>query len=264
MESYFVQLIDPVALPIGPLAVRWYGLAYLAGFLVAWRMLATCAAEDTRYPAALDMANFFTYAVFGAVLGGRLGEVLFYRTAFYLSHPLEFLAVWQGGMASHGGMIGVRAGSLLFARRFGVSLPLLLDDVALAATPGLCFGRLANFVNSEMLGKATDVPWAVVFPVHDLVPRHPVQLYQALTEGPILFAALWIGRRLGLMPGVRVALFLFTYGALRFVTEFYRMVDADYLGYQFGFTNGQQLSLVMMAMGLGLGAALHLRRWPGR
>lgn len=244
--------IDPVAVQIGPLAVRWYGLAYVAGILLGQRYAMRLADLDPVRPSRKDIDGLTGWLVIGVILGGRLGSVLFYNLAYYLEHPLEILAIWHGGMSFHGGLLGVTAALLLFSWRSRIP-PLALSDVVAVVVPiGLFFGRLANFINAELWGRPTDAPWGVVFPGQD-VARHPSQLYEAALEGVLLFAILFllaripsVRRRTGTLTGV----FLVGYGLSRITVEFFREPDA-HLGYlSGGATMGQLLSLPMVLVGL--------------
>ncbi|GMV55636.1 MAG: prolipoprotein diacylglyceryl transferase [Betaproteobacteria bacterium] len=246
---------DPVAIQLGPLAVRWYGLMYLLGFaLFAWlgRRRAAAAGLDAR---AIDDLLF--YGVVGVILGGRLGYVLFYKPAYYLAHPLEILAVWTGGMSFHGGFLGVLIAIGLYAHRTGRSWLALTDFIAPLVPLGLAAGRLGNFINGELPGRVTDVPWAMVFPQFDLLPRHPSQLYQFALEGLLLFALLWRYSARPRPNGAVSAVFLIGYGAFRFIAEFGREPDS-FLGLiAFGLSMGQWLSLPMIAAGLWLWQRAH-------
>lgn len=241
---------DPVAIQLGPLAVRWYGLMYLLGFgLFAWlgRRRAAAAGLDAR---AIDDLLF--YGVVGVILGGRLGYVLFYKPAYYLAHPLEIIAVWTGGMSFHGGFLGVLLAIGLYARRTARPWLALTDFIAPLVPLGLAAGRLGNFINGELPGRVTDVPWAMVFPQFDLLPRHPSQLYQFALEGLLLFALLWSYSARPRPTGAVSAVFLIGYGAFRFIAEFGREPDS-FLGLiAFGMSMGQWLSLPMIVAGLWL------------
>lgn len=247
--------IDPVAIQIGPFALRWYALAYIAGFVLGWRWCVMLAKRPPGLIGPDHFDNFLTWAVIGTILGGRLGFVLFYQPAYYLANPLDILKVWQGGMAFHGGFLGVVAAMIAYARRHGLSLLALSDLVAAAAPIGIFFGRLANFINGELWGRPSDAPWAVVFPRAGDVPRHPSQLYEAALEGLLLFiviAAAVLGFRALRRPGLATGLFLAGYGLGRIVAEFFREPDPQ-LGLLFaGATMGQLLSLPMLIGGVGL------------
>lgn len=254
--------IDPVALHIGPLpvlgelAIRWYSLAYIAGILLGWAYLAR---EHKRRPIpnlsrnALD--DMVTWAVIGIVGGGRLGYVLFYRPAYFLEHPGEILRLWQGGMSFHGGMLGTIAAFTLFAYRHHIRFFHLIDVIAPAATIGLLFGRIANFINGELWGRVTDVPWAVMFPGGGGLPRHPSQLYEGAMEGIVLFAILTYMMKMTNArdkPGLLGGAFITGYAIARLIAECFREPD-DFLGFFLGaVTMGQLLSLPMLAYGLYL------------
>lgn len=248
--------IDPIAIQIGPLAIRWYALAYLAGFILGWRYCMRLARQDSRPPRPQDLDDFLTWAVVGVILGGRIGYVLFYNLPYYAEHPLQALAIWRGGMSFHGGLVGVVTAIVLFARRRGFPVLALGDLVAAAAPIGLFFGRIANFVNGELFGRASDAPWAVVFPQGGPEPRHPSQLYEATLEGLVLFAVLYVlVHRPGTRdhPGLVTGTFFAGYGLARIAVEFFREPDPQ-LGFLLGghATMGQLLSLPMVALGLGL------------
>jgi phosphatidylglycerol:prolipoprotein diacylglycerol transferase len=246
--------IDPVLIEIGPFAIRWYALAYVVGIVLGWRYARGLAArgESPLTPVLLD--DFVTWAVVGIVLGGRLGYILFYDLARYLEHPLQMLALWHGGMSFHGGLLGMILAMALFARRHGLRFFHLTDPIAAATPIGLFLGRLANFVNGELYGRPTDVPWAMVFPRDDAqLPRHPSQLYEAGLEGILLFIFLFIAaRRFHALrrPGMESGLFLLGYSLCRIFAEQFRAPDIQ-LGYLIGgVTMGQILSLPMLAFGI--------------
>ncbi|MFQ5958798.1 MAG: prolipoprotein diacylglyceryl transferase [Alphaproteobacteria bacterium] len=247
--------IDPVLVEIGPFALRWYALAYIAGIVLAWRYIRALAARQQGGADARAIDDFVVWATLGVVFGGRLGYVFFYKPGYYLANPQEILFVWQGGMSFHGGMLGVAAALVLFARRRGLGLLSLSDLVACAAPIGLFFGRIANFVNGELWGRASDAPWAMVFPHAGPDPRHPSQLYEAALEGAVLFVVMLVLWRMAAVRdrrGFLTGAFLTGYGAFRFIVEFFREPDA-HLGFLFaGATMGQLLSLPMIAAGLWL------------
>lgn len=248
--------IDPVAIAIGPFAVRWYALAYITGILVGWRYCLWLARRRPVFFAPQAIDDFVLYATIGIVAGGRLGYVLFYNLQHFIDHPLEAFMIWQGGMSFHGGLIGVLTAILLFARRVGAPF-LAIGDIVAAATPiGLFFGRLANFVNGELFGRpAPEVPWAMVFPRGGPVPRHPSQLYEAALEGLVLFAILLLlARRAEIRerPGQVGGAFLVGYGIFRSLGELAREPDAHIGFLAFGATMGQLLSLPMIVAGLAL------------
>jgi phosphatidylglycerol:prolipoprotein diacylglycerol transferase len=248
--------IDPVLVQVGPFAIRWYALAYIVGLLIGWRYCLYLAGRPPRLVTRDQLDDFFLWATLGVVLGGRIGYVLFYQPGYFLEHPLDILFVWEGGMSFHGGLIGVILAMYLFARRRGIPFFALTDIVASATPIGLFFGRLANFVNGELFGRPTDVPWAMVFPNGGDQPRHPSQLYEAALEGVVLFLALFLLARFTRAlerPGLLSGVFLIGYGLSRFLVEFFREPDAQ-LGYLLGgtVTMGQILSLPMIALGLFL------------
>jgi phosphatidylglycerol:prolipoprotein diacylglycerol transferase len=243
---------DPIAISLGPLKIRWYGLMYLTGFAVGWwlgiRRIARGLAPVTR--AQLDDLLF--YAVLGVILGGRLGYVLFYKPEYYFAHPLEIFEVWHGGMSFHGGFLGVLVAMAYVARRFSVNWLDLMDFVAPLVPIGLAAGRLGNFINGELWGRVTDLPWGMVFPGAGPLPRQPSQLYEFALEGVALFVILWRFSSRKRPRGQVSALFLMGYGAFRFIAEFAREPDA-FLGLlALGLTMGQWLSLPMIVVGVAL------------
>jgi phosphatidylglycerol:prolipoprotein diacylglycerol transferase len=249
--------IDPIALQIGPVAIRWYALAYIAGILLGWRYAIVLCRREPNLVSPRQMDDFILWLTLGIVLGGRAGYVLFYNPLYYLQNPLQAFALWSGGMSFHGGLLGVLLAMYLFARKEKLPYFVLADVVAVCVPFGLFFGRVANFVNGELWGRVADVPWAFVFPAGGPLPRHPSQLYEAFLEGIVLFAALWLllrrgaRARAGLMSGT----FLAGYGLARFAVEFVREPDVQ-LGYlAFGLTMGQYLTLPMIAFGVYLAAS---------
>jgi len=246
---------DPVALSLGPLAIRWYGLMYLAGF-IAFLLLGRRRAAGQRWhgiaPGALDDLLF--YGVLGVIVGGRLGQVLFYEPGYYLAHPLEIAAVWKGGMSFHGGFLGVLVAMALWGRKTGKTFFQVTDFIAPLVPLGLMAGRIGNFINGELWGRVADatLPWAMVFPQVDNQPRHPSPLYQAAGEGLLLFAILWWFSGRQRPRGAVSGLFLIGYGALRFLAEFFREPDAGIFGHSYQISMGQWLSLPMVVVGLWL------------
>ncbi len=247
--------IDPVLFELGPIVVRWYALAYIAGLLLGMFQMRALAKRPPERIGERDVDDFLIWATLGVVLGGRLGYVLFYRPEYYFAEPLAILQVWQGGMSFHGGLLGVVAATVLFARRRGIPILVYGDLLACVAPIGLFFGRLANFINGELFGRASDVPWAMVFPRGGPLARHPSQLYEAALEGLVLFIVLAllhrsepIRRRTGFLTGV----FLAGYGLARAFSELFREPDS-YLGFLAGgLTMGQLLSFPLIAVGLYL------------
>lgn len=279
--------------PIGPeifsisvfgfeMALRWYALAYIVGILIGWRLAVMALKAPRLWPndtppmAPEKVEELLTWVILGIILGGRLGFVLFYQPAYYLAHPAEILMIWQGGMAFHGGLLGVILAGVIYCVRNGIRMAQIADMMALAAAPGLFLGRVANFINAELWGRPTDVPWAVAFPgqsaqacgqaLNELCGRHPSQLYEAGLEGLILGTALlWLVWRRGALktPGKITGLFLAGYGVARFIVEFFRQPDAQFqtvenpLGLAlhwngWGLTMGQMLSIPMILLGVFL------------
>jgi len=246
---------DPVAFSLGPLAVRWYGLMYLVGFAAAYFLgryrIKRGLSGRITLPILEDLLFF---VVLGVILGGRLGYVLFYKPAYYFQHPLEIFAVWQGGMAFHGGFLGVLVAIWYLARKHRLRWLEMADFVAPLIPLGLAAGRLGNFINGELYGRVTDVAWGMVFssPGAGALPRHPSQLYQFALEGVLLFAILWVFTARPRPVGAGSGLFLVGYGVLRFVAEFFREPD-DFLGFlALDLTMGQWLSVPMIAAGVFL------------
>ncbi len=246
--------IDPIAIQIGPVAIRWYALAYIAGIVLGWvyiRFLQKRKPLPNLGREALE--SMFTWAIIGIMAGGRLGYVLFYKPAHYLQHPVEIAYLWQGGMSFHGGLIGVILAFYLFARKYRIPFIALMDRIAAATPIGLFFGRMANFINGELYGRVTDHSFGMVFPHGGPLPRHPSQLYEAALEGIVLFCILWILIRFTRAlnyPGIIAGLFLIGYAISRIIVEFFREPDA-HLGFIVShITMGQLLSLPMIGVGL--------------
>ncbi|HMV64381.1 MAG TPA: prolipoprotein diacylglyceryl transferase [Zoogloea sp.] len=251
---------NPVALSIGPLDVRWYGLMYLTAFIL---FVALGRAHARRRPElgwdAQQIDDLLFYGVLGVILGGRLGYILFYKPAYYFSHPVEMFAVWQGGMAFHGGFLGVLIAVWLFARSHDRPWLAVTDFIAPLVPLGLAAGRLGNFINGELVGRVTDVPWAMIFPQVDMQPRHPSQLYQFTLEGVCLFVLLWVFSAKPRPRGLVSAVFLIGYGGFRILAEFGREPD-DFLGLlALNLSMGQWLSLPMIVIGIVM-AAIAVRR----
>ena len=252
-------VIDPVLVRLGPLAIRWYALAYIAGLIAGWWLIRRVVADERYWagkprPSAESVDDLLVYSALGAVIGGRLGNILFYDPGYYLHHPLEIFMLWRGGMAFHGGMLGVLVGVVLFSRRYKVPYFTVQDLACLVAPIGLFLGRLANFIKPELWGRPTDVPWAMVFPGSDGLPRHPSQLYEAALEGLANFAVLWLlTRRGGLQRrGLVTGAFGVCYGLARIVSEFYRDPDPDLEKLSHGLTMGMVLSAPMVVIGAAI------------
>ena len=248
--------IDPVLIQIGPFALRWYALAYIVGILAGWLYARALIRREHLWggPAPMtvtDFDDFILWVTLGVILGGRIGYVLFYNPAHFAQHPLEALQLWKGGMSFHGGFLGCVLAVILFARRRGLSI-LSLGDLTCAVAPiGLFLGRLANFINGELWGRPTDVPWAIIFPGGGLVPRHPSQLYEAALEGLLLLIVLALAIRAGALkrPGMILGAFMLGYGVFRSFAELFREPDPQ-LGFLWGgLTMGMLLSIPLMLVG---------------
>lgn len=251
--------IDPVALQLGPVAIHWYGLTYLAAFALFWffatRRLNHEPFVSVTGPGAWtrkDVEDMLFLGVLGVIVGGRLGYCLFYKPGYYLTHPLEIFFVWQGGMSFHGGMLGVIASQWWFARSRQKPVWQVLDFIAPCVPTGLAAGRVGNFINGELWGRQADasLPWAMVFPYAGNIPRHPSQVYQFLMEGLLLFIILWLYARKERKPAQVSAMFLIGYGAFRFIAEYFREPDAHLGVLAFNMTMGQWLCVPMIIGGV--------------
>ena len=259
-------VINPVLVEIGPFPIRWYALAYIAGLIGGWWLARRIVARESFWggrprPDAASLDDLLVYAALGVVIGGRLGYCLFYKPAYYLAHPLEILYVWQGGMSFHGGMLGVIVSQWWFARSRGKPFWQLMDLIAPCVPLGLAAGRVGNFINGELWGRAADpsLPWAMVFPQSgSAIARHPSQVYQFLLEGVLLFVVLWLYARRQRREGQVAAAFLIGYGILRFVAEYFREPDSHLGLLSFGLSMGQWLCIPMVVAGVLLWA------WFGR
>jgi phosphatidylglycerol:prolipoprotein diacylglycerol transferase len=251
---------DPVALSLGPLSVRWYGLMYLAGFVAAWWLARRRAAQPHSTWTPTEVDDLIFYCALGVILGGRLGWMLFYGTERILADPLSVLRIWEGGMSFHGGLVGVLVALALFASRRGKQLVDVFDFTAPLPAVGFGAGRIGNFINGELWGKPTDVPWAVIV---DGVPLHASQLYEAFLEGLVLFVVLWWFTAKPRPRWAPSGLFLLGYGVFRFAVEFVRVPDANrgYLLFDW-VTMGQILSLPMIVAGLWMLAVAYRRNQP--
>jgi phosphatidylglycerol:prolipoprotein diacylglycerol transferase len=252
---HYVHDLSPIALELGPLAIRWYGLMYLLGFALFLLLGKLRAKDPWREMTSRDVDDLLFMGMIGVIVGGRLGHVIFYGPpSYYLQHPLEIFAVWKGGMASHGGIIGVIVAMAWFARSRGKSFLKVADFVVPLVPLGLGAGRIGNFINGELWGRVADpsLPWAVIFPgAGDNLPRHPSQLYQFALEGVALFAILWLYSRKPRIAGTVGSLFLVAYGVLRIVGEMFREPEALYGAMPLGLSAGQWLSVPMVIAGLG-------------
>ena len=248
----FINNFDPVAIQLLSIEIRWYSLAYIAGILLGWIISKKIFISDHKFRVQFD--DFIGYLIIGIIIGGRLGYVFFYNFDYYSNNLFEILKIWQGGMSFHGGLIGVIITSIWFSNKNNQSAFLYLDLVALVAPIGIFFGRIANFINSELYGLETSMPWGVKFIKVDNLYRHPSQLYEALFEGVILFVILLFFRNKGFIktPGLISSLFLIFYSIFRFIVEFLRVPD-EQLGYLYlDLTMGQIISFVFILIGIYL------------
>jgi len=245
--------IDPVALQIGPLAIHWYGLMYIAGFFAAWYLVRRQLQQGGLWETSISRDAYeglFTTLILGVIVGGRIGYVLFYNFSYYLGHPIEILYIWQGGMSFHGGLLGPIIFGWYYCRKHGLPFLILADLFATVAPLGLMFGRMGNFINGELWGRVTDVPWGVVFPHAGADPRHPSQLYEMALEGIVLFVIMWSLRNKDWPAGARIAVFLIGYAIARTICENFRQPDVQ-LGFLFGsITMGMLLSSAMFVSGV--------------
>ena len=245
----FINNFDPVALQIFSFEIRWYSLAYIFGITLGWILAKKLFIQNIEIKNKFD--DYLTYLIIGIILGGRLGYIFIYNLSFYINNPLDVFKIWQGGMSFHGGLIGVIFASIIFAKKNNQNSLLYMDIVAFVAPIGIFFGRIANFINSELYGTITNLPWAVTFIQVDNLPRHPSQLYEALLEGLFLFLLLiYFKNKFRNKPGVISGLFLILYSTFRFFVEFYRVPD-EQLGYIFlNLTMGQLVSLIFILSGV--------------
>jgi phosphatidylglycerol---prolipoprotein diacylglyceryl transferase len=241
--------INPVFLSIGPLQFRWYGLMYVLGFVATYFILRSEVRRKQLSLTKDDVADLVFFGAMGVVLGGRLGYILFYDLGVYLANPLQVFAVWKGGMSFHGGFLGVILSFVLFARRKKIPFWTLIDMAAQCAPVGLGLGRIGNFINGELYGRPTDVPWGMIFPGGGELPRHPSQLYEAFLEGVVLFFMVRIMARRSDVTGIPAWTFCAGYGLFRFIVEFFRQPDAQIGTFLDFFSMGQLLSLPMFLVG---------------
>tara|TARA_B100001250_G_scaffold50016_1_gene39107 strand:- start:411 stop:1172 length:762 start_codon:yes stop_codon:yes gene_type:complete len=245
----FINNFDPVALEIFSIEIRWYSLAYIIGILFGWILAKKLFIQRSEIKNKFD--DYVTYLILGIIIGGRLGYVFIYNFSFYINNPLDIFKIWQGGMSFHGGLIGIILASIIFGKKNNQNAFLYMDIVALVAPIGIFFGRLANFINSELYGTVTNVSWAVKFTQVDSLPRHPSQLYEALLEGVVLFLILiYFKNKFSNKPGIISGIFLIFYSIFRFFVEFYRVPD-EQLGYIFlNLSMGQVISTIFMLSGV--------------
>ena len=252
--------IDPILIEYGPLRVSWYGLMYVFGFLIAYFLVLYQIRRKNFGLSKPEIENLFFYLIIGLAVGARLGYVVFYNLGMYFQDPLEIFAIWHGGMSFHGGLIGLVVVGILFARKNNKSFWKLADLLTVTAPIGLALGRIGNFINGELYGRVTQVPWGMVFPSGGPLPRHPSQLYESALEGFLLFAILWRLKDKKIPEGGILPLFLIFYGIFRFFIEFFREPDAQ-LGFVLGpFSMGQVLCFLMILGGVALYSFLKNKR----
>ena len=245
----FINNFDPVAFQVMSFEIRWYSLAYILGIIIGWILCKKIFIKNLDINQKFD--DYITYLIIGIIIGGRLGYVLFYNLNYYIENIVDIFKIWQGGMSFHGGLLGIIVASILFAKKNNQDLFVYTDLVSLVAPIGIFFGRLANFINSELYGKVTEVPWAVTFIQVDNLSRHPSQLYEAFFEGIVLFLLLLYFRNKNFLvkPGLISGLFLIFYSVFRFCVEFFRVPD-EQIGYLiFNLSMGQIISLVFIIIG---------------
>ncbi len=253
--------IDPILFELGPIRVGWYGLMYVFGFIASYLLVRYQLKKRDFGIARVEIENLYFYLILGLMIGARLGYVLFYDLKTYLQDPLEIIAIWHGGMSFHGGLIGVLLVGILFSYKNKKSFWRLSDLLIVTAPIGLGLGRIGNFINGELYGRVTTLPWGMIFPKGGPLPRHPSQLYESALEGGVLFVILWFLKDHKKIPtGGLLALFLFLYGVFRFFVEFFREPDA-HLGFILGpFTMGHILCSFMILGGMGLFLYLHWKK----
>ena len=248
----FINNFDPVAIQIFSIEIRWYSLAYIFGILIGWLYCKKILIKDKNISKLFD--DLISYLIIGIILGGRLGYVIFYNLEYFSSNPIEILMIWQGGMSFHGGLLGVLASTIIYAKKHNLNKFIFLDLIAGSAPIGIFLGRIANFVNSELYGRETDILWSVIFTKIDNITRHPSQIYEALLEGVILFFILFffIKKNYLLKPGLISSLFLIFYSLFRFLVEFFRAPDEQVGLIYLNLTIGQIISLIFLSFGFYL------------
>jgi phosphatidylglycerol:prolipoprotein diacylglycerol transferase len=248
----FINNFDPVAIQIFSIEIRWYSLAYIFGILIGWLYCKKILIKDKNISKLFD--DLISYLIIGIILGGRLGYVIFYNLEYFSNNPIEILMIWQGGMSFHGGLLGVLASTIIYAKKHNVNKFIFLDLIAGSAPIGIFLGRIANFVNSELYGRETNILWSVIFTKIDNITRHPSQIYEALLEGVILFFILFffIKKNYLLKPGLISSLFLIFYSLFRFLVEFFRVPDEQVGFIYLNLTIGQIISLIFLVFGFYL------------
>ena len=248
----FINNFDPVAIQIFSIEIRWYSLAYIFGILIGWLYCKKILIKDKNISKLFD--DLISYLIIGIILGGRLGYVIFYNLKYFSSNPIEILMIWQGGMSFHGGLLGVLASTIIYAKKHNVNKFIFLDLIAGSAPIGIFLGRISNFLNSELYGRETDILWSVIFTKIDNITRHPSQIYEALLEGVILFFILFffIKKNYLLKPGLISSLFLIFYSLFRFLVEFFRVPDEQVGFIYLNLTIGQIISLIFLSFGFYL------------
>ena len=250
-----IHSFDPVLIDFGFISIRWYSLAYIFGILFGWwygkKIIIQKFKNLEKKPEIKQFDDLITYLIISMIVGGRLGYVIFYNFSFYTSNPIEIIKIWEGGMSFHGGLIGIIIGTYLFSLKTKTQMLFFLDVIACVSPIGIFLGRIANFINGELIGKVTSVPWAIIFPSIDMNPRHPSQIYEAFLEGVLLFYILrFMISKKGYKIGTCSYMFLILYGIFRSISEYFREPDA-HIGYLFGvMSTGTFLSLIMIIVGL--------------
>jgi phosphatidylglycerol---prolipoprotein diacylglyceryl transferase len=257
--------IDPVLVNIwGPLQIRWYGLMYVIGFVIAFLIVNSASKRRGNGLSRMEIEDLFAYSIAGLIIGARVGYCIIYDFSYYMTRPLEFIMPWKGGMSFHGGLVGLLLAGYIFAKRRNKNFMMLADMGALSAPPGLFFGRIGNFINGELYGRITDVPWGMVFPGGGQQPRHPSQLYEASLEGFILFIIVYGLSYKTKVHGMILSAFLFFYGLFRFILEFFRQPDIQ-KGFVIGpFSMGQVLCFMMMGLGVYIFFYARAHKEPGK
>ena len=248
----FINNFDPVAIHIFSIEIRWYSLAYIFGILLGWLYCKKILIKDKNISKLFD--DLISYLIIGIILGGRLGYVIFYNLEYFSSNPIEILMIWKGGMSFHGGLLGVLVSTIIYAKKHNVNKFIFLDLIAGSAPIGIFLGRIANFLNSELYGRETDILWSVIFTRIDNITRHPSQIYEALLEGVVLFFILFffIKKNYLLKPGLISSLFLIFYSLFRFLVEFFRVPDEQIGFIYLNLTIGQIISLIFLSFGFYL------------